>query len=262
MGILNATPDSFYDGGKYKSEKEVLIQVEKMIRDGVGIIDIGAVSTRPGAEEISKNEELERLLRVLNSITKHFTDVIISIDTYNSQIAKTVIENGAHIINDISGGTFDNKMFEVISHHQVPYIMMHIKGTPKNMQQNPQYENVVNDIKLFFEQQITKLKQFGKAKNIILDPGFGFGKSLEHNYELLYHLSSFTEMGFPVLAGISRKSMINKVLKTEPHDSLNGSTVLHTIALLNGANILRVHDVNEAVEAIKLVELYNDTNNK
>lgn len=262
MGILNATPDSFYDGGKFVSDRDILQQVEKMIDDGANIIDIGAVSTRPGAKEISENEELERLLRVLNLITLHYPDVIISIDTYNSRIAKSVIENGAHIINDISGGTFDSKMFEVIAKYEVPYVIMHIQGTPKNMQQNPQYQNVVNDILGFFEQQIAKLKEIGITKNIIIDPGFGFGKSLEHNYELLHHLASFAEMGFPVLAGISRKSMINKLLKTKPQDALNGTTVLNTVALLNGANIIRAHDVKEAVEAIKLVEFYNHTNYK
>lgn len=260
MGILNVNPDSFYDGGKFNSEKDILLHVEKMIGEGATIIDIGAASTRPGAEEITEKQELERLLKVLNLISLNFPDTIISVDTYRSFIARKVIENGAHIINDISGGTFDTNMFEVIAEQQVPYIMMHIQGTPKNMQQNPQYENVVNEIKLFFQHQLTKLKQLGVTKNIILDPGFGFGKTLEHNYELLYHLNSFKDLGYSIMAGVSRKSMINKVLKIKPQNALNGTTILNTIALLNGANILRVHDVKEAMEAIKLVEFYKNTN--
>ena len=262
MGILNITPDSFYDGGKFNSEKDIRIHTEKMIADGAIIIDIGATSTRPGAEEITEEQELERLLMALNLITNNFPDTLISVDTYRSYIAKTVIREGAHIINDISGGSFDSKMFEVIAKHKVPYIMMHTQGTPKNMQQNPQYNNVVTEIKLFFQHQIAKLKQLGVNKNIILDPGFGFGKTLKHNYKLLYHLKSFADLGYPLLTGISRKSMINKVLKTKPQYALNGTSILNTIALLNGANILRVHDVKEASEAIKLVEYYNHTNNE
>lgn len=260
MGILNISTDSFYDGGKYNTEKKILLQVEKMISDGATIIDIGAVSTRPGAEEISEEKELDSLLRVQNSILGNFPNMFLSVDTYRSHIAKTAIEFGAHMINDISGGTFDKKMLEVIAEYQVPYIMMHIHGTPKNMQQNPQYENVVNDIKLFFQQQLAIFKQLGVTSNIILDPGFGFGKTVEHNYKLLHHLRSFEELNCPLMAGISRKSMINKVLNTNPQNALNGTTILNTIALLNGANILRVHDVKEAAEAIRLVEFYNKTN--
>jgi len=262
MGILNITPDSFFDGGRYSTEESILLQVGKMIDDGASIIDIGAVSTRPGAEEISIEHELERLHKVLLIIIKRFPDVIISIDTYRSQVAKTVIENGAHIINDISGGLFDNNMIQVIAKYKVPFIIMHIQGTPENMQHNPEYKDVVKEVKLFFDHQKEKLKQLGVTKNIILDPGFGFGKTLEHNNELLFHLKSFKDMGYPVLAGISRKSMINNVLKTKPQNALNGTTVLNTIALLNGANILRVHDVKEAKEAIGLVEFYKDINSK
>jgi len=262
MGILNVTPDSFYDGGKYHSEKDLLIYVEKMITEGVTIIDIGAISTRPGTEEISEKQELEKLLQTLNLIVAHFPDTIISVDTYRSKIAKTVIENGAHIINDISGGTFDDNMFNVVAEYHLPYIMMHIQGTPKYMQENPRYGNVVEEIKQFFKEQIVKLNKLGITKNIIIDPGFGFGKTLEHNYKLLRHFRSFEKMGYPVLAGVSRKSMINKVLKTNPQKALNGTTVLNTIALLNGANILRVHDVKEAMEAINLVEFYNHSNNE
>lgn len=262
MGILNVTPDSFYDGGKYHSEKNLLLHVDKMITEGATIIDIGAISTKPGAEEISEEKELEKLLQSLSSITTHFPDAIISVDTYRSKIAKAVIENGAHIINDISGGTFDDNMFNVVAEYHLPYIMMHIQGTPKNMQENPSYGNVVIEIKQFFRQQIAKLNQLGVTKNIILDPGFGFGKTLEHNYKLLQQLRSFEDIGYPILAGVSRKSMINKVLKSNPQKALNGTTVLNTIALMNGANILRVHDVKEAMEAINLVEFYNHSNNE
>jgi dihydropteroate synthase len=261
MGILNVTPDSFYDGGMYHSEKDLLMHVDKMINEGATIIDIGAISTKPGAEEISEEQELEKLLQTLNLIVNHFPDTIISVDTYRSKIAKSVLENGAHIINDISGGTFDNNMFSVIAEYNSPYIMMHIQGTPKDMQKNPQYKNVVAEIKLFFEQQLSKLNKLGITKNIILDPGFGFGKTLEHNYKLLKHLKSFEDLGYPILAGVSRKSMINKVLKSNPQKALNGTTVLNTIALINAANILRVHDVKEAMEAINLVEFFKQTNN-
>lgn len=262
MGILNITPDSFYDGGKYYSEKELLSHVEKMISDGATIIDIGAISTRPGAASISEDQELEKIVKTLQLIVPHFPDVLLSVDTYRSQIAKAAIDHGVHIINDISGGTFDDKMFNLIAEYRLPYIIMHIQGTPKNMQKNPQYKNIVEEIELFFQHQITKLNQLGVTTNIILDPGFGFGKTLEHNYKLLKHLGSFEAMGYPVLAGVSRKSMINAVLKSNPQKALNGSTVLNTIALLNGANILRVHDVKEAMEAINLVEFYNHSNNK
>lgn len=262
IGILNVTIDSFYDGGKYQSEKNILIHVEDMIVEGATIIDIGAISTKPGAKEISEEQELEKLIQTLSLIARHFPDIIISVDTYRSNIAEIAVKSGAHIINDISGGTFDDNMFDVIAKYQLPYIMMHIQGTPKDMQKNPKYEKVVEEIKLFFEQQISKLNRLGMTKNIILDPGFGFGKTLEHNYKLLGHLRAYRNMGYPVLAGVSRKSMINKVLKTIPQNALNGTTVLNTIALLNGANILRVHDVKEAMEAIKLIEIYEHSNNK
>lgn len=260
MGILNVTPDSFYDGGRFDSEEKILEHVQLMITEGAGIIDIGAASTKPGAKEIPEEIELEKLLKTQQTILHHFPDITLSIDTFRSRVAKTLIENGAHMINDISGGSFDNKMFEVIAEYHIPYILMHIQGTPKNMQQNPHYGNVVNEIKLFFQHQLAKLNQLGVNSNIILDPGFGFGKTLEHNYQLLYHLNSFKDLGYPIVAGVSRKSMINKVLETKPHDALNGTTVLNTIALLNGANILRVHDVIEAAEAIQLIQFYNQKN--
>ncbi|OQX81276.1 MAG: dihydropteroate synthase [Bacteroidetes bacterium 4484_249] len=254
MGILNITPDSFYDGGKFRFEKEQLNKVEKMVIEGAAIIDVGAVSTRPGAKQVSQQEELNRLLPVVKIILNSFPEVFISVDTFRSEVAKAVINEGIHIINDISGGTFDEKMFEVIAGYKVPYIMMHIKGTPENMQESPQYENVVEEIKEFFKVQLEKLAKLNITENIVLDPGFGFGKTLEHNFEILKNLNLFKNLGFPLLAGLSRKSMINKVLNIKPAQALNGTTVLNTIALLNGANILRVHDVKEAVEAVKLVE--------
>ncbi len=259
MGILNISHDSFYDGGNFSTEKAMLNQFEKMVKEGAAIIDIGAVSTRPGADEIVKEEELARFLKALRWIKPKFPETIISVDTYRSSIAEAAINEGAHIINDISGGTFDNQMFETVGRLRVPYIMMHIKGTPKNMQVNPVYTNVIEEIDAFFKKQLTKLEKSGKSTNIILDPGFGFGKTVDHNYEILRHLNLFKESGFPLLAGISRKSMINKVLHKKPDEALNGTTVLNTLALLNGANILRVHDVKEAMEVVKLVEFYKKT---
>lgn len=252
MGILNITPDSFFDGGKYKNEQEIVAQTKKMIIEGATIIDVGAYSSRPNAEHISEEEELRRILPVITLLRNHFPDVILSVDTFRSNIAKICIENGADIINDISGGTIDNKMFETIAQLNVPYILMHIKGTPQNMQQNPNYNNVVKEVKNYFTEKVDQLKQLG-ATNIILDPGFGFGKTVEHNYQLLNTLDEFKDFGFPILAGVSRKSMINKVLNTTPDEALNGTTVLNTIALLKGVKILRVHDVKEAKEAIQLV---------
>jgi dihydropteroate synthase len=255
MGILNVTPDSFFDGGKFTHEKTMLEHVEKMLEEGADIIDIGACSTRPGAKEISAEEERARLLPALKAIRKKIPDTIISVDTYRSEIAKAAAEEGADMINDISGGTMDENMFEEIARLHVPYVLMHIKGTPAGMQKNPSYENVTAEVKKYFEEKITKLKALG-VKQIILDPGFGFGKTLEHNYTLLKNLSEFKSFGFPILAGISRKSMVNKALGTIPEKALNGTTVLNTIALLNGASILRVHDVKEAKEAVKVVKEY------
>jgi dihydropteroate synthase len=256
MGILNITPDSFFDGGKFTESDTQLFQAEKMLNEGASIIDLGATSTRPGAGEVTEDEELNRVIPALQSLKKEFPQAIISVDTYRSKVAEIAIENGAHIINDISGGTIDDKMFQTIADLEVPYVLMHIKGTPKNMQNDPQYVDVVQEVKYFFKKQLRKLKNIGVTDNIILDPGFGFGKTLENNYELLKDLSSFTDMGCPILAGISRKSMINKVLNKTPDEALNGTTALNTIALLNSANILRVHDVKEAVEVVRLVEFY------
>ncbi|MFU8843736.1 MAG: dihydropteroate synthase [Bacteroidales bacterium] len=258
MGIINLTPDSFYDGRKRLKKIGYLNEVEKMISEGADIIDLGAVSTRPGSTQVSEEEELGRLLGPLQKIISNFPEILISIDTYRSKVARAVIEAGAHMINDISGGTFDEEIFDVISEFKIPYILMHIQGTPQTMQNNPIYTDVVAEVKLFFETKLKRLKDIGADSNIILDPGFGFGKTTKHNYQLLHGLKHFAILGRPLLVGVSRKSMINKVLKTSPGHALNGTTVIHTLALLNGANILRVHDVNEAKEAIHLVAKYND----
>lgn len=256
MGILNITPDSFYDGGKFTSEKQILEATEQMLLDGAGLIDIGAVSTRPGASKVSEKEESDRLIPVLQLISRHFPEAILSVDTYRSEIAKEAIAAGGHMINDISGGDMDPNMFKTIAKLGVPYILMHMQGTPENMQNNPQYDDIIEDILGFFNTQLNKLAHLGVHNNIILDPGFGFGKTVDHNFQILKSLKRFTETGFPVLTGISRKSMINRILKTKPENALNGTTALHVIALLNGASILRVHDVKEALQAIELVEYY------
>jgi dihydropteroate synthase len=256
MGILNLTPDSFYDGGTLLSKKELLAKAEKHLKEGAGILDIGAVSTKPNATEVSEKEELTRLLPALKLLRKAFPDIFISVDTYRSDVAKTASDEGADIINDISGGMFDDKMFEVVGKLKLPYVLMHIQGTPQTMQQNPQYKNVVSDVFDFFTQQI-KATQHKGIEQLIIDVGFGFGKNLQHNYQLLAQLKKFEALKFPLLVGISRKSMINKVIHTKPENSLNGTTVINTIALLNGANILRVHDIKEAMQAIKLVNCYH-----
>jgi dihydropteroate synthase len=251
MGILNVTPDSFYDGGKYQNEKAVLNQVEKMLQDGAAIIDIGGMSSRPGAEIISEKEELNRVIPHLINIQKEFPDAIVSIDTINSKIAKAAIENGASLVNDISSGRIDEKMFETVAELGVPYVLMHMQGKPKDMQKNPNYENVIQEILDFFIKEIDKLQNLG-IKDIVLDVGFGFGKTVQHNYQILKNLHVFKMLEYPILAGISRKSMIHKVLDITPKEALNGTTALHMVALQEGAKILRVHDVKEAVEVVKL----------
>jgi len=259
MGILNVTPDSFYDGARGRLDDwtigrlvEFMCKVDDMIREGAYIIDIGAVSTRPGASEVTGEEEKRRLLPVLKEIRKVYPTIIISIDTYRAEIARIAAGEGADMINDISGGTFDRQMISTIAHLGIPFIIMHIQGTPENMQLNPDYEDVVKEVRSFLLQQARKLESAGHDQ-IILDPGFGFGKTVEHNYQILEGLNDFVTTGYPVLAGLSRKSMINRVLSIKPDDALNGTTVLNTIALLKGASILRVHDVREAVEAVKLI---------
>tara|TARA_B110000046_G_scaffold167334_1_gene184922 strand:- start:18783 stop:19607 length:825 start_codon:yes stop_codon:yes gene_type:complete len=252
MGILNITPDSFFDGGKYKNETEILSQVEKMLFEGATFIDVGAYSSKPGATHISENKELQRIVPVIKLLIKNFPDIIISVDTFRSSVARETINAGAAIINDISGGKMDEKMFETVADLKVPYILMHMLGTPQNMQLNPVYKDVTQEIISFFAEQIFKLHQL-KLNDIIIDVGFGFGKTNNHNFEILKNLSLFKSLDAPILAGISRKSMLYKTLDISAQEALNATTSANTIALLNGASILRVHDVKEAVEAVKIV---------
>jgi len=252
MGILNITPDSFFDGGKYKNESDFLNQTEKMISDGATFIDVGAYSSRPGAKHITEEEELQRIIPVINLLVKNFPEIIISVDTFRSKIAKETVTAGAAIVNDISGGKMDENMFTTVANLQVPYILMHMLGTPQNMQKNPVYNNVTQEIISFFAAQIHKLHQL-KLNDIIIDVGFGFGKTIDHNFEILKNLSLFKNLDAPILAGISRKSMLYKTLDISAQEALNATTSANTIALLNGATILRVHDVKEAVEAVKIV---------
>ncbi|MDI9311466.1 MAG: dihydropteroate synthase [Limnohabitans sp.] len=251
MGILNVTPDSFYDGGKLTSDSLILNQVEKMLSDGATFIDIGGQSSRPNAQFLTAKEELHRVLPIVELILKHFPDAFLSIDTFHSEVADVCISLGAAMINDISAGTLDEKMFEVIAKHQVPYIMMHMRGTPQTMQQLTNYEDIVKDILFYFSQKIVKARSFG-INDLIIDPGFGFAKTVEQNFELLSKLELFQITDLPVLVGVSRKSMIYKTLNCSPLEALNGTTVLNTIALTKGASILRVHDVKEAVECVTL----------
>ncbi|MDC9721665.1 MAG: dihydropteroate synthase [Urechidicola sp.] len=252
MGILNLTPDSFFDGGKYTSDLDILNQVEKMLGDGATFIDIGAYSSRPNAVHISEDEELKRLLPNIEIILKKFPKTLISADTFRSNVATESVNLGACMVNDISGGTLDENMFKAIGKLQVPYILMHLKGTPQNMQKNPTYDNVVRDVLNYFSEKVALLRK-EKANDIILDVGFGFAKTLEHNYTLLKNLEHFSILELPILTGISRKSMLYKQLNTVANNALNATTVANTIALQKGTNILRVHDVKEAMEAIKVV---------
>ncbi|MDF1672380.1 MAG: dihydropteroate synthase [Vicingaceae bacterium] len=253
MGILNVTPDSFFDGGQNIENEAIIEKVNLMQLNGAKIIDIGGYSTRPNAQEVSEEEELKRVIPIIELISNQFPDLIISIDTFRSNVAKKAVDAGADLINDISGGNLDSNMFKTVSELNVPYILMHIKGTPETMQNNPTYDNVVEEVKEYFTTKINELNDLGTT-NIILDLGFGFGKTVEHNYQLLNAIKEFNSFGLPILTGISRKSMINKVIGTIPEEALNGTTVLNTIALLNGTKILRVHDVKEANECLKLVE--------
>ena len=259
MGILNITPDSFFDGGKYIDPDAQLRRVEQMIDQGAAIIDIGAISTRPGAESVCQTGELEKLLPALKTIRHHFPDVPISVDTYRSLTARAAVEHGATIINDIYGGRFEHDMIETVASLNVPYILMHMKGTPATMQNNPEYSDVVAELTYFFERQIEHCLESG-IRQVIIDPGFGFGKTLEHNYTLMSRLNEFAPLGHPILVGISRKSMITKLLNVNAVEALNGTTVLNTIALMKGAGILRVHDVAEAVQAVRLFTAISDEN--
>ncbi len=252
MGILNITPDSFYDGGKYRNLPEIEDRVRIMIREGVDIIDIGAVSTRPNAEDVSEKEELKRLIPVLEGVRDLFPDIFISVDTWRSTVASLAAQSGADMINDISGGSYDKNMAATVAELQLPFVVMHTKGDPKNMQNNPTYNNVVYEISNYLETRIKDLTAKGISQ-IIIDPGFGFGKTIGHNYEILRSLSRFSAFKLPIMVGLSRKSMIYKTLNITPDQSLNATSVTNTLALMSGANILRVHDVKEAVETIKIV---------
>ena len=251
MGILNVTPNSFYDGGKYKTETEILYQAEVMLDEGATFIDVGAYSSKPNAEFVSETEELERIIPVVNLLLKHFPEAIVSIDTFRSEVAKAAIENGAALINDIAAGNLDERMMETIAHYKVPYVMMHMRGNPQTMQTLTQYDNVVKEMILYFSEKVAKARSFG-INDLILDPGFGFAKTTEQNYEILQKLELFQMLELPILAGVSRKSMIYKLLNTNAQEALNGTTVLNTIALTKGAAILRVHDVKEAMECVTL----------
>lgn len=253
MGILNLTPDSFFDGNKYTSEKEIILQTKKMLDNGATFIDIGAYSSRPNATHISEEEELGRLLPIVTLLINEFEGILISIDTFRANVADKCLQIGACMINDISGGSLDINMFKVIAKHQVPYVLMHLRGTPQNMQKNTDYQDVVKDIIYFFSEKIEQLQQL-KINDIILDVGFGFGKTIDQNYTILKHLQLFKQLELPILAGLSRKSMLYKLLGSNPSEMLNATTVVNTIALQNGANILRVHDVKEAIESIKITQ--------
>lgn len=254
MGILNLTPDSFYDGGRYQNEKAVLYRAEQILDQGGLIVDMGAVSTRPGAQPVSEEEEISRLLPFVKSVRKHFPQAILSVDSYRSGvISRVVSETGNCIVNDISGGELDANMFQTVADLGLPYILMHMQGIPQTMQQNPSYTNVVREIILGISEKVNTLKLLG-VNDIILDPGFGFGKSREHNFQILNRLDSFRLFELPLMVGLSRKTMIWKLLNITPEESLNGTTALNTLALMGGADILRVHDVKEAVEAIRLVK--------
>ena len=258
MGILNVTPNSFYDGGKYSNETEILYQVEVMLDEGATFIDIGAYSSKHNAEFVSEQEELQRIVPVVNLILKHFPEAMLSIDTFRSEVAKACIENGAELINDISAGSLDEKMMEIVSQYQLPYVMMHMRGNPQTMQTLTQYDNIVQEMLLYFSEKVAQARSFG-INDLILDPGFGFAKTTEQNYEVLQKLELFQMLELPILAGVSRKSMIYKVLNTSSQEALNGTTFLNTIALTKGAGILRVHDVKEAMEC---VTLFNKLNSK
>ena len=251
MGILNITPNSFFDGGKYKNESDILAQVEKMLSHGASFIDVGAYSSKPNSPFVSETEELGRIIPIINLLIKYFPEIIISVDTFRSRIAKTSIQNGASIINDITGGLRDKDMLKTIAELQVPYIMMHMKGDQNTMQSLTNYDDLVNDIIFYFSQQIEACLRFG-ITDIIIDPGFGFAKTRKQNFELLNKLELLKIIDKPILAGVSRKSMIYKTLNTSAKEALNGTTALHMIALQKGANILRVHDVKEAAECIAL----------
>ncbi len=256
MGILNVTPDSFFDGGNYSKIDAALKQTETMLKAGAAIIDIGGMSTKPGAEIISPEEELQRVLPVLDALKKVFGDIALSIDTVHSLVAKQAIEHGAVMINDVSAGKIDENIIQIAAEYQVPYVLMHMLGNPATMQQSPEYDNVVEEVFDFFKEKTEELRKTG-VNQCIIDPGFGFGKTVKHNYLLAQNLDVFHKIGLPIMVGISRKSVICKVLHVNPENALNGTTALHALLLLKGANILRVHDVAEAREVIQIVGEFN-----
>jgi len=257
MGIINLTADSFFDGGKYQKKESYLNRAQQLITEGAGILDLGATSTKPGKQLIAEKDEWEILEEPIKQIRQQFPKILISVDTYNSKQVSKCADLGVNIINDISGGSWDENMYSEVAKYNMAYVMMHIQGRPENMQQKPQYKNLIEEVKEYFKIKIRKLQNFGFDK-IILDPGFGFGKTIEHNYELLAKMGELADLGLPVLAGLSRKSMIFRVLNITPLESLNGTTALNMMALQNGAKILRVHDVREAIETIKLFSLYKE----
>jgi dihydropteroate synthase len=251
MGILNVTPNSFFDGGRYKNEMELQLRIEKILSEGASIIDIGAYSSKPNADFVTQAEELARILPVVQLVLKINPNAIVSIDTFRAEVARVCIENGAAIINDISAGNLDEKMLETIAKYQVPYVMMHMKGTPQTMQTLTHYDNVIKEMLFYFSERVATARSFG-INDFIVDPGFGFAKTRDQNYEILRQLEVFHVLELPILAGVSRKSMIYKTLETTAAEALNGTTVLNTVALTKGAKLLRVHDVKEAVECVAL----------
>lgn len=253
MGILNITPNSFYDGGKYSLENNAISQVEKMLIEGATFVDIGAYSSKPNAEFVSEEEELNRIIPVVKAILKEFPETLLSVDTFRSSIAQECIDNGAALINDISAGNLDEKMMEVIAKYNMPYIMMHLRGTPQTMQSQTNYEHLIKEMITYFSDKINKARSLG-INDLIIDPGFGFAKTTNQNYEILTNLELFKILELPILTGVSRKSMIYKTLDISPDEALNGTTILNTIAITKGATILRVHDVKEAMECVKLCE--------
>ncbi|PHS64915.1 MAG: dihydropteroate synthase [Flavobacterium sp.] len=253
MGILNLTPDSFYDGGKLSSEKDILSQAEKMLSEGATFLDLGGYSSRPGADFVSEEEETQRVLPVIKLLLKEFPNTNLSIDTFRSEVARKSVKAGAAIINDISGGNLDENMFKTIGNLQVPYIMMHMRGTPETMMQNTNYKDLIKEVLFYFSERIAKARSFG-INDLIADPGFGFSKTTEQNFQLFTDLEAFKMLEIPLLVGVSRKSMIYKILNTSAKEALNGTTALHAVALQKEASILRVHDVKEAMETINLLQ--------
>jgi dihydropteroate synthase len=251
IGILNLTPDSFYDGGKYKSTKDILNQTEKMLNEGASIIDIGGYSSRPQAKNIDEGEEVKRVTKGISLVKSHFPDAHVSVDTFRAGVAAKALDEGACMVNDISGGNLDDSMFDLIAHRKVPYILMHLRGTPQTMSNETKYENLLSNMMDYFNSKLKRLLKSG-INDVIIDPGFGFAKTVDQNYEILNNLKYFNALKQPILAGISRKSMVYKKLGVSSDEALNGTTVLNTIALINGVSLLRVHDVKEAMETIKL----------